>query len=417
MGKRRFTLEEIEFLGDVSPGRTRDEVAGLYSERFGSPISNWHITKILRDIGKPCGKARRYADAEIRFIKRIHLGRSYAEIASLFNERFGPPITSIHVKSFCAWHGLKTGYVHRLSKGHTLSPNSHPIGSERVKGGVVEVKVGRGIWRNRLAVLWEEANGEVPRGHVGIPADRDMYNTTPDNLLLVSLGELAVMNSKGLYSTDPEMTKTGKGVAAGLIAARKEKSTARRSYRRGNFSQEEIRFVKEMEGRAYAEIVRMFNQRFNPPVSVHHIKSLARGIWAKVPSYCPNRAIGYEKLSGGITQIKTASGKWKGKHVVLWEEANGEVPEGHCVIFANGNKQDMTIDNLLLVQKSVLMTMSVLGLHSTDPEMTKIGHMAATLIVAANKKIRETSATRPWYYRKQVTQTRRKASGEGVNDG
>ena len=44
-------------------------------------------------------------------------------------------------------------------------------------------------------------------------ADRNQQNVTLENLLLVSRGELAVMNKRGLISGDSELTKTGVVIA------------------------------------------------------------------------------------------------------------------------------------------------------------------------------------------------------------
>jgi len=246
---REFTWEEVEFLGDTSHGRSYAEIARLFGERFGSQISKYHIVKILKRLGikKNTIHARRYTEAEIRFIKRISPGRSYAEIARLFGERFNPPITNVQVKIFCARHGLRTGFVRRLSKG-CVAYNRRPIGTERVKMGRVEVKLAEGVWKNRLAILWERANGEIPEGHMVIPADRDMHNMAPDNLLLVSLAELAFMNSNGLYSTDPNMTRLGHAMAKMRIIASKR---AREEFKVSSYSVHKMKEEKRLkrEGR------------------------------------------------------------------------------------------------------------------------------------------------------------------------
>lgn len=37
------------------------------------------------------------------------------------------------------------------------------------------------------------------------------------------------------------------------------------------------------------------------------------------------------------------------KHRFLWETANGPIPKGHKVIFADGDKTNITLDNLIMV--------------------------------------------------------------------
>lgn len=46
---------------------------------------------------------------------------------------------------------------------------------------------------------------------------------------------------------------------------------------------------------------------------------------------------------------------WKFVHVLMWEEHRGPVPSGHAVVFRNGDKTDIRIENLELVRRSDLM--------------------------------------------------------------
>ena len=40
---------------------------------------------------------------------------------------------------------------------------------------------------------------------------------------------------------------------------------------------------------------------------------------------------------------------------MVWESEHGPIPEGHSVIFRNGDKQDIRLENLELVSKGELM--------------------------------------------------------------
>lgn len=89
-----------------------------------------------------------------------------------------------------------------------------PVGSERVNGdGYVDVKIQDGKlqknWKCKHRIIWEEANGPVPKGHVIIFADSNRLNVSLDNLILITQKELSVLNNKGLISKDAELTKTG----------------------------------------------------------------------------------------------------------------------------------------------------------------------------------------------------------------
>jgi hypothetical protein len=195
----------------------------------------------------------RYTPAQIRFIESKITGRSVAEMTALFNKRFGLSITESQIKGFMANHNLRNerdthfrpgqippnkgrkGYCSPGSEKGWFQPgqmpfNTMPLGSERIsKDGYVEVKYSeksgspKNRWKGKHVLIWEKANGPVPKGHAIIFADGNRLNMTLKNLLMVSRAELAVMNHSHLISAHRELTKTGKAVAdiKLLIADRK----------------------------------------------------------------------------------------------------------------------------------------------------------------------------------------------------
>ena len=99
--------------------------------------------------------------------------------------------------------------------------NYKPVGSERVVDGYTEVKIADPkTWKSKHVLIWEAANGPVPKDHVVIFGDRNKQNMSLDNLLLVSRREMAVMNKKGLISTDADLTKAGIKVAGIVMRIR-----------------------------------------------------------------------------------------------------------------------------------------------------------------------------------------------------
>lgn len=92
----------------------------------------------------------------------------------------------------------------------------------------------------------------------------------------------------------------------------------------------------------------------------------------------------------GYIYIKTADPNvWRMKHVLEWEKHNGKVPEGHCVIFADQNKLNCDIDNLLLVSRAQLARMNKNGLISQDPELTRMGVTVSELMTVTGLKARK----------------------------
>ncbi len=76
------------------------------------------------------------------------------------------------------------------------SPHAKPIGSERVNAeGRVFVKVEDGKrWKRRAHVVWEAANGPVPRGHLIHHRNGDCSDDRLENLQAVTRAEHAAIH-------------------------------------------------------------------------------------------------------------------------------------------------------------------------------------------------------------------------------
>jgi hypothetical protein len=82
----------------------------------------------------------------------------------------------------------------------------------------------------------------------------------------------------------------------------------------------------------------------------------------------------------GYIEIKVADPrKWRLKHNVIWEEVNGKVPKGHCLIFLDGNKQNIALENLQLITRKQLVRLNQNHLISDNPELTKTGLIIADI--------------------------------------
>jgi HNH endonuclease len=68
------------------------------------------------------------------------------------------------------------------------------------------------------------------------------------------------------------------------------------------------------------------------------------------------KEIGSERIErDGYKVIKVSEpNKWKYAHVILWESHNGDVPKSHVVFFLDGNKENITLENLVLVSRAEL---------------------------------------------------------------
>ena len=105
----------------------------------------------------------------------------------------------------------------------------------------------------------------------------------------------------------------------------------------------------------------------------------------------PNRSeIGQERITQeGYTEVKIQDGalnkNWILKHRYIYEQHYGKIPEGYNVMFADKNRQNFDIDNLILVSKHEDLIMNNKKLIYEDKELTKTGHLVAKVIAKTTK--------------------------------
>ena len=101
------------------------------------------------------------------------------------------------------------------------------------------------------------------------------------------------------------------------------------------------------------------------------------------------RKIGEERIEAknGYVQIKVAEpNKWQLKHRYLYEKNYGKIPQGHNVIFADGDKYNFDLDNLILVSNAELSIINKNGLYKRNKELTKTGVLIAKVINCSKRR-------------------------------
>lgn len=185
------------------------------------------------------------------------------------------------------------------------------------------------------------------------------------------------------------------------------------------YTDEHIQYIADnIAGRHPEEMAALFNEHFGTDIPASKIKSLAyrnglkngrdcRILVASVgekyrfkPGFTPwnkgkkkcyvggeatqfkkgqkgwnYKPVGTERVnSDGYVDVKIADpGKWRQKHILIWEAANRPVPKGHCLIFSDSNPLNVTLDNLLLITRAELAMMNKNGLMSDDADLTNTG--------------------------------------------
>ena len=100
------------------------------------------------------------------------------------------------------------------------------------------------------------------------------------------------------------------------------------------------------------------------------------------------KPIGSERLSkDGYLERKVnddlpLQARWRAVHLIMWEEAHGPLPEGYAIVFKNGDKTDIRLENFEIITRAELMRRNTI--HNLPPELKG----AITAVAALKKAVR-----------------------------
>ena len=77
------------------------------------------------------------------------------------------------------------------------------------------------VWKLKHHLVWEDAHGKIPKGHLIIFKDNNSLNCDLDNLMCISRAEQAVINNKGLNEYTNELKDVAVNIAKLKIAVSK----------------------------------------------------------------------------------------------------------------------------------------------------------------------------------------------------
>lgn len=246
----KYTSEQRDFIRDVAPGKYNAEIAELFNKKFGTNITEGQIKSYKQNhkIKSQVARKRRtkpdclFTNEQEDFIKMHVVGRHNQELTELVNEKFGLSITSKQMKIWKHNRGLSSGL--QGSEG-TAPPNKGTKGIYNVGGNKTSFKPGH------------KPINYKPVGSERI--DRDGY-------VLMKVQD--------------------------------------------------------------------------------------EGPWHK---------------------------RWRHKHKVVWEKEHGTIPRSHKLLFADQNRRNITLDNLILVSNKQMATLNKKGLLSANPDLNRTGIIMADL--------------------------------------
>jgi hypothetical protein len=101
------------------------------------------------------------------------------------------------------------------------------------------------------------------------------------------------------------------------------------------------------------------------------------------------KPIGTERISkDGYLERKVnddlpLQARWRAVHLIEWEKANGPLPKGFAVCFANGDKRDIRLENFTLISRADLCRRN--SIHNLPPEIKG----AITVLGQLKRRVRE----------------------------
>lgn len=162
------------------------------------------------------------------------------------------------------------------------------------------------------------------------------------------------------------------------------------------------------------------------PESIENSKKTQFKKGQKPPKWKP---IGSERVNtDGTVQVKVQDGKdgknWAYKHHLVWEEANGKIPDGHVIVFLDGNAQNCELENLKLVSRGNLMKVNhEHGKATVDPEVKELMYNVAELDSTTKEKEEELKkpkknpmVTKPVKKERVVSKTKKEIVAENIDE-
>ena len=246
MGRRRYPQAVHDFIRANVKGTKNYQLLAMLKERFDLDMTDSQLRSYKKNHnlqsgtsnGMPKGYSRLYSQEVQAYIWEIYKGRLHREIARMVNERFGTAYTEAQIGSFLANRHMDTGLRCRFLPGHVpfnkgmkgwsapgtertrFKPGNapskmQPVGSihQRSDGYLYEKVADPNRWRPKHLLEWERVNGPVPKGYRVVFKDRNHANWHIENLMLVSLSQLATMNHQHLWGDDPASNEAYAAIA------------------------------------------------------------------------------------------------------------------------------------------------------------------------------------------------------------
>ena len=123
---------------------------------------------------------------------------------------------------------------------------------------------------------------------------------------------------------------------------------------------------------------RMSETQFKPGVRM----GVALALWKPIGT---ERVNGDGYLDRKVNDDLPPQRRWRAVHLLLWEAAHGPVPPHHAVVFVNGNKQDIRLENLECISRGDLARRNV---RQVPIELRRITQLRGAITATINLRVR-----------------------------
>lgn len=87
-----------------------------------------------------------------------------------------------------------------------------------------------------------------------------------------------------------------------------------------------------------------------------------------------------------VTNVGNQHQKWKFLHRLLWEKEKGPIPKGMNVVFRNGDRNDIRIENLMLMDRKEMARYT--PVDDSEPEMQRFSEIVARVAAKVAEKMK-----------------------------
>lgn len=165
-------------------------------------------------------RRREFSNEEVDFVQRYADAMSTRGLAEAFTVRFGCPIGQTMIRRLMARNGIETrkdrrnvplpvGAEHWSDYYQCVMVKTRSVSVAGVRNKRERDRLRNSQWSLKQNVVWEQANGRpLPSDHVVVFLDGDRRNYRPENLYAERLNVIGTVEKLKMHSENAEIYKT-----------------------------------------------------------------------------------------------------------------------------------------------------------------------------------------------------------------